>query len=204
MARLGGGSPPRGTSASRGSAYGPGSGAPAHVSAHPRGAWGPRGSGATGSARDPIARLLIDGRNVQRAMERGSSLPTAALVARIRAAFSPPTQIELILDGHAGGSPQGRVSPGLSVVFSRGRTADEIIGERAKEALDVLGPADAWSVAVVTDDREVRDHARWSGLRVEGTAWLIERIAGPRAQAAGSPTPAGTSRGAAIGNRPRR
>ena len=61
-------------------------------------------------------RILIDGRNVQRALERGAatgSMPTATLVARLRAAFAPPTEVELILDGHAGPTPTGRIAPGL-------------------------------------------------------------------------------------------
>ena len=70
------------------------------------------------------------------------------------------------------------MAPGLAVVFSKGATADEIIGSRVSEAFRDLGPVDAWSVAVVTDDREVRDHARRNGIRVEGTAWLGERIRG--------------------------
>ena len=61
-------------------------------------------------------RILIDGRNVQRALERGAapgSMPTATLVARLRAAFAPPTEVELILDGHAGPTPTGRIAPEL-------------------------------------------------------------------------------------------
>lgn len=147
-----------------------------------------RGPGGRGPAdQGPVARVLVDGRNVQHALARGtgSSLPTAALVARLRAAFSPPTAVELILDGHAGGSPQGRVSPGLSVVFTKGRTADEVIGERVTEAFRALGPIDAWAVLVVTDDRAVRDHARRNGVRVEGTAWLGDRLRGGAAAGVG-------------------
>jgi len=128
-----------------------------------------------------VARVLIDGRNVQRALERGSapgSVPTAALVARLRAAFSLPTEVELILDGHPGRTPTGRIAPGFGVTFSRGATADAVIADRAAEALRSLGPAGAWSVLVVSDDREVRDHARRHGVRVEGTAWLGARLAG--------------------------
>ena len=138
-------------------------------------------------ARGPLARVLVDGRNVQHALARGtgSSLPTAALVARLRATFSPPTAVELILDGHAGGSPQGRVAPGFSVVFTKGRTADEVIGERVSEAFQALGPVDAWMVVVVTDDREVRDHARRNGVRVEGTTWLRDRLGGGAASGVG-------------------
>jgi hypothetical protein len=141
--------------------------------------------------RGAIARVLIDGRNVQHALarDRGSSLPTAALVARLRAAFSPPTEVELILDGHAGRSPQGRISPGLTVVFTKGATADEVIGNRASEAFRALGPIDAWSVLVVTDDRQVRDHARRNGVRVEGTAWLGDRLRGGAATGVGLARP---------------
>lgn len=148
-----------------------------------RGGPGGRGPGD----RAAIARVLVDGRNVQHALARGtgSSLPTAALVARLRAAFSPPTEVELILDGHAGGSPQGRVSPGLTVVFTKGWTADQVIGERVSEAFRTLGPVDAWAVLVVTDDREVRDHARRNGVRVESTAWLGQRLRGGAAAGVG-------------------
>ena len=138
-----------------------------------------------------ITRVLIDGRNVQHALarDRGSSLPTAALVARLRAAFSPPTEVELILDGHAGRSPQGRMAPGLTVVFTKGFSADEVIGQRVSEAFRALGPVEAWSVVVVTDDREVRAHARAGGVRVEGTAWLGDRLRGGAASGVGLPRP---------------
>jgi hypothetical protein len=142
-------------------------------------------------------RLLIDGRNVQRALERGSStgaLPTATLIARLRAAFPPPTVIELVLDGHPGGSPRGRIAPGVSVDYSRGRTADQVIGDRVVASLRELGPAGAWSVTVVSDDHEVREHARRHGAQVEGAAWLEVRLE------------AGAGRGASIGHgrKPRR
>ena len=144
-----------------------------------------------------IARVFVDGRNVQHALarDRGSSLPTAALVARLRAAFAPPTEIELILDGHAGRSPQGRVSPGLTVVFTKGATADQVIGDRVSEAFRALGPIEAWTVLVVTDDREVRAHARHNGVRVEGTAWLGDRLRGRAAAGVGLPRPPQASRG---------
>ena len=119
------------------------------------------------------------------------ALPTVALIARLRAAFSLPTEVELILDGHSGGGPSGRLAPGFSVSFSRHATADEVIGDRVDEALVALGPAGAWSVVVVTDDREVRDHARRNGARVEGTAWLAQRLGAP----AGRPARAGTAIG---------
>lgn len=140
-------------------------------------------------------RILIDGRNVQRALERGAtpgSLPTAILVARLRAAFAPPTEVELILDGHAGPTPTGRIAPSFSVVYSRGVTADHVIAERVVEAFRALGPVDSDSVLVVSDDREVRAQALRNGCRVQGTAWLAGHLAA-RAAAAGA-------RGTSIGN----
>ena len=146
-------------------------------------------------------RILIDGRNVQHALARdrtdqrgGPPLPTAALLARLRAAFSPPTEVELILDGHPGGGPSGRIAPGFVVTFSRHASADAVIGDRVAEALAALGPAGAWTVVVVTDDREVRDHARRNGARVEGTAWLAQRLASPAPPRGGAGTGFGQGR----------
>jgi len=150
--------------------------------------------GAIAGTPPAAGRILIDGRNVQHALARGAgrggatagaTVPTFALVARLRAAFTPPTEVELILDGHASRGPKGRISPGFTVTFSRHASADQVIGERVAEALLALGPAGAWSVVVVTDDREVRDHARRNGARVEGTAWLVERLRPMRGTAIG-------------------
>lgn len=127
----------------------------------------------------------------------GGALPTSALVARLRAAFSPPTEVELILDGHSGGGPSGRLVRGFTVTYSRHASADAVIGDRVAEALLALGPAGAWSVIVVTDDREVRDHARRNGARVEGTAWLADRLASP------TPAPGRAGTGFGRGRPPR-
>jgi len=146
-----------------------------------------RRSGESAAARATGARLLVDGRNVQRALERGSapgSLPTTSLIALLRAAF-PEVELELVLDGHARGSPVGKVAPRFSVAYSRHATADQVIGDRVVEALRQLGPAGAWSVTVVSDDREVRDHALRNGARVEGTAWLAGRMAALGGRGAG-------------------
>ena len=121
-------------------------------------------------------------------MERGASpgsMPTAILVARLRAAFAPPTEVELIFDGHAGPTPTGRIAPGFSVVFGRGTSADHVIGERVVEAFRSLGPVDVDSVLVVSDDREVRAQALRNGCRVQGTAWLAGHLAA-RAAAEGA------------------
>lgn len=141
-----------------------------------------------------LTRVLVDGRNVQRALERGSapgSLPTAALVARLRTAFPPPIEVELILDGHAGRTPTGRIAPSFSVVYSRHLTADAVIAERVVDALKWLGPAEVDSVLVISDDREVTAHARRHGTRVQGTAWLAAHIDA----AAAAPAQRGTSIG---------
>lgn len=140
-------------------------------------------------------RILIDGRNVQRALERGAgpgSMPTALLVARLRAAFAPPTEVELILDGHPGPTPTGRIHAGFSVVFGRGVSADHVIAGRVVEAFRALGPVDSDSVLVVSDDREVKAQALRNGCRVQGTAWLAGHLAA-RAAAEGA-------RGASIGH----
>lgn len=148
-----------------------------------------------------LTRVLVDGRNVQRALERGKtpgSLPTAALVGRLRAAFQLPIEVELILDGHPGPTPTGRLSRGFSVVFSRGATADSVIAERVVDALKWLGPVDVDSVLVISDDREVTAHARRHGTRVQGTAWLAAHMDA----AAAAPAQRGSSIGQ--GRPPRR
>jgi hypothetical protein len=144
-----------------------------------------------------LTRVLVDGRNVQRALERGSapgSLPTAALVGRLRAAFPPPIEVELILDGHPGPTPTGRLSRGFSVLFSRGRSADDVIAERVVDALKWLGPVEVDSVLVISDDREVAGHARRHGTRVQGTAWLAAHIDAAAAQPAARGTSIGQGR----------
>jgi hypothetical protein len=144
-----------------------------------------------------LTRVLVDGRNVQRALERGSaagSLPTAALVARLRAAFQPPVEVELILDGHAGPTPTGRIMPGFSVVYSRHLSADSVIAERVVDALQWLGPAEVDSVLVISDDREVVYHARRHGTRVQGTAWLAAHMNAAAAAPAGRGTSIGQGR----------
>ncbi len=136
-------------------------------------------AGFGAAAGGGVTRVLIDGRNVQRALQRGStqgSLPTATLVAQLRAAFAPPIEVELILDGHAGPTPTGRIAPGFSVMYSRGTTADHVIGQRVIEVFRELGPVESDTVMVVSDDREVRDQARANGVRVQGTAWLAGHL----------------------------
>jgi hypothetical protein len=165
-----------------------------------------RAAAPAGAAEDAgVQRVLIDGRNVQHALQRAGPgiLPTAALVAQVRGAFSPPTEVELILDGHPGPTPTGRIAPGFSVVYGRGRSADHVIGERVVEAFRDMGPVDAYSVLVVSDDREVRYQARVNGCRVQGTAWLVGHLAA-RASGAGTRAAPGTSLGHGRAPRPAR
>jgi YacP-like NYN domain len=125
-----------------------------------------------------VNRILIDGRNVQHALERGTapgSLPTNALISQVRGAF-PGVEVELVLDGHPSGGPSGRVSPHLVVTFSRGRSADAVIGDRVSDTLAALGAGETFAILVVSDDRDVRDQARGRGAQVESTAWLGSRL----------------------------
>lgn len=125
-----------------------------------------------------VARVLVDGRNVQGAMRRGAvadQLPEAAFVSRLRAALAD-FEVVLVLDGHPGGGPQGRIAPGFRVDYGRHRDADSVIGDLVAAGARELGPAGADAILVVTDDRAVADHARRHGARVAGTAWLLDRI----------------------------
>lgn len=127
----------------------------------------------------------MDGRNVQFALRRSTpaDLPEAALVARLRAAL-PSLDVRLILDGHPGGGPQGRIAPGFVVAYGRSRDADSVIADLVADGARELGPAGSDAILVVSDDRAVRDQARRHGARVEGAAWLVDRMA--RAAASGS------------------
>jgi hypothetical protein len=144
-----------------------------------------------------VRRILVDGRNVQYAIARGTaggsargSLPTPVFVAQLRAAIPAGAKLELILDGFPSGGVSGHVSPGLDVSYSRHRSADQAIAERVRAAAGELGPVGIDAVLVVSDDREVGAEARRHGARVVGTAWLIERM---RAGSRGAPC-AGTTR----------
>lgn len=134
--------------------------------------------------RDPgpgpeIRRILVDGRNVQYALARGTaggSVPTPVFVAQLRAAIPTGAKLELILDGFPSGGVTGHVSPGLDVAYSRHRSADQAIAERVRAAAFELGPIGIDAILVVSDDREVGAEARRVGARAVGTAWLIERM----------------------------
>jgi hypothetical protein len=123
-----------------------------------------------------VELVIVDGRNLQGALARESrgTLPTNALIAQVRAALPPSVTTRLILDGH--GSPSGRVSPRFEVLFSRARSADDVIAEDVAGRRDAVGPAATWGVLVVTDDRGLRDRVRRMGVDVEGTAWLASLL----------------------------
>lgn len=121
----------------------------------------------------------MDGRNVQRALGRGTAsgdLPTAVLVAQLRAAVPPDAVLELVLDGYPSGGVVGHVGPRFRVEYSKGWSADQRIGELVEAAARELGPIGIDGVMVVSDDREVGDQARHHGARVVGTAWLADRM----------------------------
>ncbi|HSL97483.1 MAG TPA: NYN domain-containing protein [Candidatus Deferrimicrobiaceae bacterium] len=125
-----------------------------------------------------MTRVVVDGRNVQGAMRRGAvadRLPEAAFVARLRAALAG-VEVQLVLDGHPGGGPQGRIAPGFRVEYGRHRDADSVIGDLVADGAGTLGPAAIDAILVVTDDRAVQAQARRNGARVAGTAWLLDRV----------------------------
>ena len=62
-------------------------------------------------------------------------------------------------------------------MFGRGVSADHVIAERVVEAFRALGPVEADTVMVISDDREVRAQALRNGVRVQGTAWLAGHLA---------------------------
>jgi hypothetical protein len=157
-----------------------------------------RPAGARGEVLAGVARVLVDGRNVQHALRRvASDVPDTALVARLRAAL-PDLDVRLVLDGHPAGGPRGRIAPGFAVEYGRHRDADSVIGDLVADGARELGPAGADAILVVTDDRAVRDQARHHGARVASAGWLVERLA--RGAGRGASGPGAPRRGTAIGH----
>jgi hypothetical protein len=60
-------------------------------------------------------------------------------------------------------------------VSSGQRPADDVIVDH----LRLLPPADRKRSTLVTDDRNLADRARRTGVRVEGTTWLSARLPQP-------------------------
>jgi hypothetical protein len=152
------------------------------------GAGSPGRLGRPGRVGPEPRRILVDGRNVQRALGRGTAsgdLPTSVFIAQLRAAVPPEATLELVLDGYPSGGVVGHVGPRFRAEYSKGRTADQRIGELVKIAAQELGPIGIDGVMVVSDDREVGDQARQQGARVVGTAWLADRMRGSSRTGAG-------------------
>jgi hypothetical protein len=141
-----------------------------------------------------VRRILIDGRNVQRALARaggsgsgpagaGTSPDDRVFTSLVLAAVPPEAVTELLLDGFPSGGVVGRIGPRLRVEYTKGRSADLRIAELVERAAAELGPIGVDGVLVVSDDRQVGDQARSHGARVVGTAWLTGRIRGGPAAA---------------------
>jgi len=151
-----------------------------------------------------IRRIVVDGRNVQGALARGTaggSLPTHVFIAQLRAAVPPDATLELVLDGFPSGGVVGRVGPRFDVAYSRHQSADRTIADRVEKAAQELGPIGVDGVLIVSDDREVGDQARRHGARVVGTAWLTDRIR--TATGSGSGGSIGQGRAPRAGGSPR-
>jgi hypothetical protein len=136
-----------------------------------------------------VRRILVDGRNVQGALARGTaggSLPTHVFIAQLRAAIPADATLELILDGFPSGGVVGRVGPRFDVAYSRHQSADRTIADRVEKAAQELGPIGVDGVLIVSDDREVGDQARRHGAQVVGTAWLTDRIRAASGSATGA------------------
>jgi hypothetical protein len=141
----------------------------------------------TRTPHDPLAgatKLLVDGTNLLHALTRGANRqPPAAVIGRLRAAIPPETSITLVFDGPAERGVRGeRIAGGLTVRYSGGRPADDLILQLVNDAAtwsEADGPGAA-SVLVVTDDRDLRAAIHRRGGRSAGTAWLIGRLDRPR------------------------
>ncbi len=102
-------------------------------------------------------RFLVDGYNVTMADDATRRLPPEdqrlALVRRLAARgreLLGSGRITVVFDkGHAADDPEVH---GVEVIFSRDRTADDVIAD--------LAEAEAGEVAVVTSDRELRSRVR--------------------------------------------
>jgi hypothetical protein len=130
-------------------------------------------------ARDPLAgidRLLVDAYNLLGALERGGrSLPAAAIVGRLRAVVPPAVAIELVFDGPVERGPGRRLTSGVTVRYSGGRSADALL-RTLVEAAGPMAPGYEPTTLVVTDDAELRRSLHARGAATARTAWLIRRM----------------------------
>jgi hypothetical protein len=156
-------------------------------------------------SRDPLAgkdRLLVDANNLLGALDRGRSLPPAALIGRIRAAIPLDVSIELVFDGPPSGGPGRRLTSGVTVRYSGGRSADALL-RTLVEAAGPVAPGYEPTTLVVTDDAELRRSLRERGATTARTSWLLgrlerTRLAGPSVGARRPPATSGDPAGASI------
>jgi len=126
---------------------------------------------------------LVDGNNLAHALglSRGSRADRETC-ARVLAAFcrSRGARATVVFDGPAPATPLGAGEPRrLRVVFSEGRTADEVILGQVKAS---RAPRD---LIVVTSDKSLGDRARHMGADRERVHEFARRL-GPRSVAAGA------------------
>ncbi len=131
--------------------------------------------------RDPLAateRLLVDGTNLLHAMTRKpGGAPAAAAIGRLRGIIPAGVAIELLFDGPPEpGLRNERIAAGVSVRYSGGRTADDVIIGLVDQVRLLYGADGTATLLVVTDDRDLRHAVRSRGARTAGCAWLLGRL----------------------------
>jgi len=127
--------------------------------------------------------LVIDGDNLLhrvRGMRDEAGLHW--LLPRLKAWRPASVQILLMLDGSAGPGVGRRqqVVPGIQMQHSGRLDGDTAIVELVR----ARGYAERTRTVVVTDDRQLSDRARYSGVLVRRLDWLIDLLARPNPDAA--------------------
>jgi hypothetical protein len=153
-----------------------------------------RSAGGPGARFAGLDELLIDGHNLLHRTAGGAG-PVARheLLARLRATLPPGIRAVVVLDGPPDpGAPLAqRVSPQLEVRHSGRSDADGLI-----VALVQARPAAVRvRVAVVSDDRALRDRVRQQGGATYRLAWLTD-VLRPLRPAVPPAAPGTTHRGA--------
>ncbi len=156
--------------------------------------------------------LVIDGDNLLhrvRGMRDEAGLHW--LLPRLKAWRPASVQILLMLDGSPGPGVGRRqqVVPGIQMQHSGRLDGDTAIVELVR----ARGYAERTRTVVVTDDRQLSDRARYSGVLVRRLDWLIDLLARPNPDAAvalaapgrgaGVSPPKPTTAGRASGRPPR-
>jgi hypothetical protein len=164
-------------------------------------------------SRDPFAateRLLVDGTNLLHQMQRRpGAAPPAALLGRLRAAVPATIGIELVFDGAPDRGLRGeRIASGVTVRYSGGRSADDLLRSLVDEVRGKPGGAAASGrILVVTDDHALRASLHERGARTAGTSWFLGRLerstlAAPSVGNRKPPKPASAPRAADDEDRP--